>query len=80
MTDITLEELADIIDKTVANQTYLCGDKVTIADIAVAAPMHLHKWQKLPLDQHPNLVAWMNRVEALPCWKETDAATLLGLS
>ena len=73
-------QLADIIDKTVAKQPYLCGDKVTIADIAVAAPMHLHKWQKLPLDQHRNLVAWMNRVEALPCWKETDAATLLGLS
>ena len=38
--------------------------------------MHLHKWQKLPLDQHPNLVAWMKRMEDLPCWKETDAAKL----
>lgn len=73
-------QLAGIIDKAVEKHPFLCGDKVTIADIAVAAPMHLHKWQKLPLDQHPNLVAWMNRVEGLPCWKETDAATLLGLS
>ena len=73
-------QLADIIDKAVEKQPYLCGQNVTIADIAVAAPMHLHKWQKLPLDQHANLVAWMNRVEALPCWKETDAATLLGLA
>lgn len=73
-------QLAEIIDNAVAKQPFLCGNQVTIADIAVAAPMHLHQWQRLPLDSHPNLVAWMNRVEALPCWKETDAATLLGLS
>jgi glutathione S-transferase len=52
---------------------------VTIADIAVAAPMHLHKYQKLPLVAHPHVRAWMERVEALPCWKKTDPVPLLGL-
>ncbi len=73
-------KLAAIIDKTVATQPWLCGQNVTIADIAVAAPMHLHPWQKLPLDQHPNLVSWMGRVEALPSWKKTDPVPLLGLN
>ncbi len=72
-------QLAAIIDKTVGTQPWLCGKNVTIADIAVAAPMHLHPWQKLPLEQHPNLVAWMSRVEALPSWKKTDPVPLLGL-
>ena len=72
-------QLAAIIDEAVSNQPWLCGQNATIADIAVAAPMHLHPWQKLPLDQHPNLVAWMSRVEALPCWKKTDPVPLLGL-
>ena len=73
--------LAGILDKRLANQPWLCGNSVTIADIAVAAPMHLHTFQKLPLDQHPNLKRWMKeRVEQLPSWKKTDAAPYLGFS
>jgi glutathione S-transferase len=42
--------------------------------------MHLHPYQKLPLDAHPNLRRWMiDGIEQLPCWKATDVATLLGL-
>ncbi len=64
--------LAGILDERLSRQDWLCGASPTIADIAVAAPMHLHAWAKLPLDRHPNLVAWMrDRVEALPAWKAT---------
>jgi glutathione S-transferase len=72
--------LANILDERLSNQRWLCGDQVTLADIAVAAPMHLHSYQKLPLNDHPNLRRWMiEGVEQLPCWKATDAASLLGL-
>lgn len=72
--------LANILDQRLANQRWLCGDQVTLADISVAAPMHLHPYQKLPLDAHPNLRRWMiEGVEELPCWKATDVAKLLGL-
>ena len=72
---------AAILDSRLDGQRWLCGtDAPTIADIAVAAPMHLHQYQKLPLDPHPNLSAWMGRVEALPSWKSTDVAPLLGLA
>ena len=43
--------LAGILDARLAKSKWLAGDTVTIADIAVAAPMHLHKWQRLPLDE-----------------------------
>jgi len=73
--------LANILDERLAKDKWLCGDKVTLADIAVAAPMHLHPYQKLPLDAHPNLKRWMTQgIEQLPCWKATDAAKLLGLA
>ncbi|MDQ2802981.1 MAG: glutathione S-transferase family protein [Pseudomonadota bacterium] len=72
--------LANILDRRLADRPWLCGDGVTIADIAVAAPMHLHSWQKLPLEPHPNLRRWMTEgVEQLPCWKRTDSARALGL-
>jgi glutathione S-transferase len=73
-------KLAHILDQRLANQHWLCGENVTLADIAVAAPMHLHTYQKLPLNAHPNLKRWMaEAVEPLPCWKATDVATMLGL-
>ena len=74
--------LASILDARLAKSKWLAGDHVTIADIAVAAPMHLHKWQRLPLSGHPNLKRWMMDVEKLPCWQKTQAAVdrALGLN
>ncbi len=65
-------KLAGILDDRLADNPWLTGDAVTIADIAVAAPMHLHEWAQLPLDDHPNLVRWMTEgVEQLESWKAT---------
>jgi glutathione S-transferase len=66
--------LAAILDARLAQSKWLAGDAVTIADIAVAAPMHLHRQQRLPLGDHPNLERWMANVEQLPCWQKTQAA------
>ena len=68
-------KLATLLNDQLAKTKWLCGDEPTIADIAVAAPMHLHEAQRLPLDQHPHLKEWLTeRVEKLPCWQKTQAA------
>lgn len=66
--------LAAILDARLAKSKWLTGDTVTIADLAVAAPMHLWKRQRLPLARHPNLARWMGEIEQLPCWKNTQEA------
>ena len=66
--------LAGILDARLGKTRWLAGDTVTIADIAVAAPMHVHRQQRLPLDRHPNLARWMADVEGLPCWQRTQGA------
>ena len=67
--------LAGILDVRLAKSKWLTGDGVTIADIAVAAPMHVHTLQRLPLDDHPNLKRWMTEgIEQLPSWKNTQEA------
>jgi glutathione S-transferase len=63
---------ASILENALAGREWLCDDHATIADIAVAAPMHLHAAQKLPLDDYPNIRAWITRVEALPGWQKSD--------
>ena len=65
-------KLAGILESRLANSDWLCGNKPTIADISVAAPMHLHCVQGLPLKDFPNVVRWMTeKVENLPAWDET---------
>lgn len=68
----TFHTHAAILNHALAGRDWLSADHVTIADIAVAAPMHLHGPQKLPLDDYPNITAWITRVEALPCWQKSD--------
>lgn len=68
----TFHKLAGILDERLRGSAWIAGDGPTIADIALAAPMHLHGWQQLPLGDHPNLKRWLfERVEALPCWQKT---------
>ena len=66
-------KLAGILDSRLARHRWVAGTEgPTIADIALAAPMHLHGWQKLPLDSHPNLRRWLlEDIERLPSWDRT---------
>ena len=65
-------KLAGILDKRLAGRQWIAGNGPTIADIVVAAPMHLHGWQRLPIADHPNLKRWLtDSVEQLPCWQKT---------
>lgn len=73
-------KLAGILDAQLAGRSWISAPDPTIADIALASPMHLHSQQKLPLERHGNIRAWMDRMESLPCWQSTDVAPLLGLA
>ena len=65
-------KLAGILDARLAQSPWVAGNGPTIADIALAAPMHLHGWQRLPIADHPHLARWLtDRVEQLPCWQKT---------
>jgi glutathione S-transferase len=65
-------KLAGILDARLAGRKWVATAGPSIADVALAAPMHLHGWQKLPLADHPNLRRWMtDSVEKLPCWQKT---------
>lgn len=69
----TFHKLADILDERLKNNRWVAGTPhPTIADIALASPMHLHGWQKLPLAGHPNIRRWMYEdIESLPCWEKS---------
>lgn len=66
-------KLAGILNARLADRTWVAGTpNPTIADVALAAPAHLHGWQQLPLSDHPHLKRWLTEsVESLPCWRKT---------
>ena len=65
-------KLAAILDARLAGRQWVATAGPSIADVVLAAPMHLHGWQKLPLSDHPNLRRWLtDSVEKLPCWQNT---------
>ena len=72
-------QLATILDNRLSKSKWLTSDEISIADIAVAAPMHLHEAQRLPLEQLPNLRRWITDIERLPCWKQTQPAVVKAL-
>lgn len=70
--DPIFHKLAAILEQRLSKQAWITGDKPSIADIALAAPMHMHREQKLPLADHPHLTRWMVQgIEKLPCWDKT---------
>jgi len=67
-------KFAGILDFTLEKHKWVAGEELTIADIAIAAPMHLWEASKLPMDKHPNLKRWIADVEKLPSWQKTQGA------
>ncbi len=70
--DAQFHKLAGILDQRLQGRRWVVGSGPTIADIALAAPMHLHGWQKLPLGGYANIRRWLHDgVEQLPSWDKT---------
>lgn len=65
-------KLAAILNHRLASSRFICGESPTIADVAIAAPMHLHDWSKQPLNDFPNIFRWISKdIETQPWWRDT---------
>ena len=71
-----LARAATVLDRHVADRSWLAGEHVTLADYAVAAPLIVSERARLPLDDYPHLLAWYARVQALPAWRNTEPQAL----
>ena len=61
-----------VLDDHLAQHEWLSGGALSLADFAVVAPiMYLDK-AALPMRQFGHLMAWLERVQALDAWKNTN--------
>lgn len=65
-------ECARVLERHLADRIYLAGASLTLADVAVAAPLMYRAMARLPLMGFPHLLAWFGRIQALPAWQETE--------
>ena len=73
-----LHACAVVLDAHLAQRDWLCGDALTLADFAVAAPLMYSDAVRLPLAQYQHIEAWFARVRQLRAWQETDVQLLPG--
>ena len=58
--------LISVLSKRLEGRPYVCGENLTIADIAIYPWVRGWKWSKIPVIEYPNLMQWIDRVRARP--------------
>jgi len=61
-----LAQAAAVLDRHLSTREWLVGDRPTLAEYAVAAPLMTMEQAGLPLEGYPHLSAWFSRVKELP--------------
>lgn len=65
-----VRKYAGILDQHLSNRKFLVGEKLTIADFAVAVTLPYAEEAHIPLAEFPNVVRWHDRLNELPAWRE----------
>ncbi|MDH4872275.1 glutathione binding-like protein [Pseudomonas sp. BN515] len=58
--------LYGVLDKRLADRTYVAGSEYSIADMAIYPWIDRHPWQEQNLDDFPNLKRWYQDIQARP--------------
>jgi len=70
-------QYAKVLDHHLKGRKYVCGDKLTIADFALGAPLNAVEAAGYPLAPYAEIKRWYADLAALPCWQKTLAAAKL---
>ena len=58
-----------IVDKHLATTPFLVAGRVTIADFSLLGYLYFDEHTGIPLGDYPHILAWRERVAALPGWR-----------
>lgn len=71
-----LRKFAAVLDAHLAQRQWVAGKALSLADIALAAPLMYIEAGRLPVAGFPSLMAWFARCQALDAWQQTDVRCL----
>ena len=65
-----------MLDAQLRGRSYVTGDKLTIVDFSIAAPLVYAEKAHLPLGDYGEIRRWYATISALSAWQETVAAAV----
>jgi glutathione S-transferase len=68
---VDLESFATVLDNHLAQRQWVCGEGLTLADFAIAAPLMAAAPGRAPLARYHHLQAWFGRMQELEAWRMT---------
>ncbi|MGD9783822.1 MAG: glutathione S-transferase family protein [Hyphomicrobiaceae bacterium] len=63
-------QFASVLDGHLDGRAWLVGDRLTVADFAVASFLPTAAEARLPLADFPQIVRWHERMMTLPAWRD----------
>jgi len=68
----TVADLLPLLDRALAGKEWIAG-QLSLADFALATTFIIRTAARLGVEAHPNVVAWIARMEARPSWEKAIA-------
>ncbi|MHA7629933.1 glutathione S-transferase family protein [Corallococcus sp. M7] len=69
-----IAQAAPVLDSHLAGRTWVTQERLTLADLSLAASFALAGPARLPIEGYANLRAWLGRVQELEAWQRTAPA------
>jgi len=63
-----LHKHAHVLDAHLADRDFVACDRLTIADFSLAAMAASWRDAEMPMQSHPNVLRWLDRLQQIPAW------------
>jgi len=73
-----LAAAAQVLDAHLSSRQWIAQDELTLADMAIAAPLMHTAAAQLPVLEYANLQGWFERIQALDAWRKTERTSVGG--
>jgi glutathione S-transferase len=67
-----VSDCARVLDAALEGNEWIAQNSLTLADLALAAPLGVTERAQLPVTEHRHLQAWFERVKKLDAWQKTE--------
>jgi glutathione S-transferase len=65
------------LDGRLKGKKFVVGDRLTIADFSLGAPLSLAEMGRIPVEPYREIKRWYGTLRALPAWQKTQAQCAL---
>ena len=65
------DRAAKVLDRQLKGKKFVTGDKLTLADFSLGAPLNYAEMGRIPLEPYGEIKRWYATLRALPAWQKT---------